>query len=112
LPNPRTQRLVTWIAIVGVLASCAGCTLIWQNQVTAAVIVLVLADLALIPLFAFLLRTRRRLKRVVARQEEEKEAQLEALADVNDLLVTKVASGDAERPQFARSDRQDKRDLL
>jgi hypothetical protein len=82
MPDPKTQRLIGWLAFAGVLATCSGCGLLWQNQVAAAIIAFVAADLIIVPTFFYLLTTRRRLKKVVRRKEE---AQLDALAGVGDL---------------------------
>jgi ABC-type bacteriocin/lantibiotic exporter with double-glycine peptidase domain len=90
MPDAKTQRLIGWLAFAGVLATCFGCGLLWQNQVVAAVIAFVIADLIIVPTFVYLLTTRRRLKKVVRRREE---AQLDALAGVND-LIAKDASED------------------
>ncbi len=83
MPNTKTQRLIGWLVFAGVLTTCGGCGLLWQNQVTPAIIALVLAELIILPTFVFLLRTRRRLKRVVRRKED---AQLDALAGVGDVM--------------------------
>jgi ABC-type bacteriocin/lantibiotic exporter with double-glycine peptidase domain len=85
MPNARTQRLIGWLVFVGVLATFLGCGLIWQNQMTAAVIALVFAELIILPTFFYLLTTRRRLKKIVRRKEEE---QLDALAGVGDIIST------------------------
>jgi pheromone shutdown protein TraB len=92
MPDAKTQRIIGWLVFTGVLATCFGCGLLWQNQVVAAVVALVVAELIVLPTFFYLLTTRRRLKKVVRRREE---AQLDALAGVNDLLG-KETSGDAE----------------
>jgi len=84
MPDPKTQRLIGWLAFAGVLATCFGCGLFWQNQVVAAVIAFVIADLIIIPTFLYLLTTRRRLKKVVKRTEE---AQLDALAGVGEVMA-------------------------
>jgi ABC-type bacteriocin/lantibiotic exporter with double-glycine peptidase domain len=83
MPNTNTQRLIGWLIFAGVLATFLGCGLLWQNQVTAAVIAMVIADLVILPTFVFLLATRRRLKKVVRHREEE---QLDALAGVGDMI--------------------------
>jgi ABC-type bacteriocin/lantibiotic exporter with double-glycine peptidase domain len=89
MPDPKTQRIIGWIAFGGVLAACASCGLIWQNQVQAAIIAAVIADIVLIPTFMYLLRTRRRTKKIVRRQEETQQEQLDALADVGALIEKK-----------------------
>lgn len=88
MPNRNTQRIIGWLAFAGVLVSCFGCGLLWQNQVTAAIIAFVAADIILIPLIGFLGMTRKRLKRVVRQQEVQqeivKDEQLDALAGVGE----------------------------
>jgi ABC-type bacteriocin/lantibiotic exporter with double-glycine peptidase domain len=93
MPNARTQRLIGWLVFVGVLATFFGCGLIWQNQMTAAVIALVFAELIILPTFFYLLTTRRRLKKIVRRNEEK---QLDALANVNKLITTEDGSTDSQ----------------
>jgi ABC-type bacteriocin/lantibiotic exporter with double-glycine peptidase domain len=90
VPDAKAQRNIALLAMGGVLASCFGCGLLWQNQIMAAVVVLILAELVLVPVFVILLRTRRRLKKVVAQQDREKQEQLDALAGVGTLTETKV----------------------
>ncbi len=77
-----------WAAFAGVFAACGACALIWQNQVQAAVIAIVLADIILLPTFMILLRTRRRTKKVVRQKEEVQQEQLDALASVGDSTGT------------------------
>ncbi|MEO8286863.1 MAG: hypothetical protein ABI670_10555 [Chloroflexota bacterium] len=83
MPDAKTQRIVGWLVFVGVLSTCFGCGLLWQNQVNAAVIMLVVAELIIIPTFIYLTRTRRRLKKVARIKETE---QLNALAGVGDMV--------------------------
>jgi ABC-type bacteriocin/lantibiotic exporter with double-glycine peptidase domain len=82
MPNPNTQRLIGWLIFAGVLATFLGCGLLWQNQATAAVIAMVIAEIIVVPTFVYLLATRRRLKKVVRRREEE---QLDALVSIGNL---------------------------
>jgi hypothetical protein len=82
LPDAKTQRYIGWIAFIGVLTSCFACSLLWQNQLTAGIVFLIAAELILAPVFVFLLRTRRKTKKVVAQTEAEREAELDALAGV------------------------------
>jgi len=93
MPDARTQRLIGWLAFAGVLATCFGCGLFWQNQVVAAVIAFIIADLIIVPTFVYLLTTRRRLKKVVRRKEE---AQLDALAGVGDLTSQQAQNDSVE----------------
>ena len=87
MPDPKTQRIIGWVAFAGVLTACAGCGLVWQNQVQAALIAMIIADIVLIPTFIILLRTRRRTKKIVRQQEEAQQEQLDALAGVGDLTT-------------------------
>ena len=82
MPDARTQRIVGWIAVIGVLTSCFACSLLWQNQLIAGIVFLIAAELILAPVFVFLLRTRRRTKKVAAQLEAERTAELDALASV------------------------------
>jgi Flp pilus assembly protein TadB len=82
LPDARTQRYVGWIAIIGVFTSCFACSLLWQNQLIAGIVFLIAAEVILAPVFVFLLRTRRRTKKVAAQIEAERAAELDALASV------------------------------
>ena len=74
-----------WIGTIGVLMACFGCGLITQNQFNAANAFLILSWLILVPLFGYLLRTRRRLKRVVRRQDEQRQQELDALGSVGSM---------------------------
>jgi ABC-type bacteriocin/lantibiotic exporter with double-glycine peptidase domain len=87
MPDPKTQRIVGWVAFAGVLAACAACGLIWQNQVQAAIIAVILADIILLPTFLYLIRTRRQTKKIVHKQEEAQQEQLDALAGVGDVVT-------------------------
>ena len=85
MPNPKTQTLLGWLSVVGVLLACSACGLLWQNQLNAGLVAFVLADLILIPAFVLLLRTRRKTKQVVRRIEDIQQEQLDALAGVGDM---------------------------
>ena len=85
MPNPRTQTILGWLSVAGVLLASSACGLLWQNQLNAGLIAFVLADLILIPAFVLLLRTRRKTKQVVRRIEEAQQEQLDALAGVGDM---------------------------
>ena len=87
MPDPKSQRIVGWVAFAGVLTACAACGLIWQNQVQAAIVALILADIVLLPTFLYLIRTRRRTKKIVRQQEDVQQEQLDALAGVGDLTT-------------------------
>ena len=86
MPDPRTQRYLGWIAFFGVFASCFGCSLYANNQVRAAVAFLILAWIILVPVFVYLLRTRRHLKKVSRVQDARKQQELDALASLGKAL--------------------------
>ena len=86
MPDPRTQRYLGWIAFFGVFASCFGCSLYANNQVRAALAFLVLAWIILVPVFVYLLRTRRQLKKVSRVQDARKQQELDALASLGRTL--------------------------
>jgi hypothetical protein len=86
LPNPRTQRYIGMIAITGVLLSCFGCGLAANNQINAATAFLVLAWLILVPIFGYLISVRRRTKRVVRKQDEQRKQELDALANIGSVM--------------------------
>ncbi|MEO6458627.1 MAG: hypothetical protein ABIO92_10225 [Chloroflexia bacterium] len=88
MPDPKTQRYLGWIAFFGVFASCFGCSLYANNQVRAAVAFLVLAWIILTPVFVYLLRTRRQLKKVSRVQDAYKQQELDALASLGKTLET------------------------
>jgi cytochrome c biogenesis protein CcdA len=79
MPDARTQRLLFIIGFVGVMMSCFGCGLAFNNQMGASQVALIIAWLILVPLFGYLISTRRRLKRVVRRKEVRQEEELTAL---------------------------------
>ena len=91
MPDSRTQRYLGWITFLGVFASCFGCGLYANNQVNAGVAFLVLAWIVLVPIFVYLLRTRRRLKKVSRIQQAQRDQELEALASLG-----KTFEGDEE----------------
>ena len=86
MPDPRTQRYLGWIAFFGVFASCFGCSLYANNQVRAALAFLVLAWIILVPVFVYLLRTRRQLKKVSRVQGVRKQQELDALSSLGKTL--------------------------
>src|SRR4028119_2226825 len=65
MPNAKTQRLLFFFGFVGVITSCFGCGLAFNNQIGAAQVALIVAWLILVPLFGYLISTRRRLKKGV-----------------------------------------------
>ena len=86
MPDSKTQRYLGWIAFLGVFASCFGCSLYANSQVNAAVAFLVLAWIILVPVFIYLLGTRRQLKRVSRVQQAQREQELDALASLGKTL--------------------------
>ncbi len=82
MPTAKTQRLLFVIGSVGVLASCFGCGLAFNNQIGASQVALIVAWLILVPLFGYLISTRRRLKRVVRRREARQQEELAALGSL------------------------------
>lgn len=100
--NPKTQRYLGWIGVVGTLVSCFGCTLAFRNEMNAARAFLILAWLILVPLFLYLIVLRSRAsaeyKRRLRRQEAQAQRELEALATVEGVLQAGGgrAQGDAE----------------
>jgi hypothetical protein len=97
LPDARTQRYVGWIAIIGVLTSCFACSLLWQNQLIAGIVFLIAAEVILAPVFVYLLRARRRTKRVVAQVQAERTAELDALASVGGAIEQGREEVESER---------------
>jgi uncharacterized membrane protein YfcA len=79
MPDAKTQRILFIAGFVGVMMSCLGCGLAFNNQIGAAQVALIVAWLILVPLFAYLLSTRRRLKKVVRRKEARQQEELSAL---------------------------------
>ena len=79
MPDAKTQRRLFIIGFVGVMMSCFGCGLAFNNQIGASQVALIVAWLILVPLFGYLLSTRRRLKKVVRRKEARQEEELSAL---------------------------------
>lgn len=79
MPTAKTQRLLFFIGFVGVMASCFGCGLAFNNQMGASQVALIVAWLILVPLFGYLISTRRRLKRVVRHKEARQQEELSAL---------------------------------
>lgn len=63
--------------------SCFGCGLLANNQFGAGQVALIVAWLILVPLFGYLISTRRRLKKVVRRQEVRQEEELAALGSLS-----------------------------
>lgn len=86
MPDPKTQRILTLVGTTGVFASCFGCSLAAANQMTASTVLLIIAWLLLVPLFGYLLRTRRRLKKRVRQQNAQQEQELEALASIGSMV--------------------------
>lgn len=87
MPTPKTQRTLALVGTAGVLASCFGCSLAAANQMAASTVLLVIAWLLLVPLFGYLLRTRRRIKKVLRQQSAQSEQELEALASIGSIVA-------------------------
>jgi hypothetical protein len=94
LSNPKTQRYLIWIGAIGVLTSCMGCSLIVSNQpsqLTAARVFLIVGEVILLPLFAYLIILRSRASAAYTRRQRQQEAlqqrELEALASVDTLIA-------------------------
>ncbi|HEX8218457.1 MAG TPA: hypothetical protein VF914_04490 [Chloroflexia bacterium] len=79
MPDAKTQRLLFVFGFVGVLMTCLGCGLAFNNRIGAAQVALIVAWLILVPLFGYLISTRRRLKKVVRRKEARQQEELSAL---------------------------------
>lgn|GEM_PF-3873392 len=99
MPDPKTQRYVGWIAFIGVLTSCFGCSLFATNQVTPGAVFLLAAQAILLPLFVYLLRTRRQLKRVVRQRDAGRQQQLDALANIQNVLGTTPSTSQEPKPK-------------
>ena len=97
MPDAKTQRYIGWIAIIGVLTSCFACSLLWQNQLTAGIVFLIAAEAILAPVFVFLLRARRKTKKIVAQTDAERAAELDALASVGGALESGREDGETAR---------------
>lgn len=86
MPTPKAQRLLAFLAIMGTLVSCFGCTLAFNNQMNAARVALIVAWIILVPLFVYLIVTRRRSKSLQKQElqahEEQLQKELEALATI------------------------------
>src|SRR5262245_19692017 len=90
LPDPKTQRYLAWLGVVGTLVSCFGCALAFNNQMSAARAFLILAWLILVPLFVYLIilrsRASARYQRQLRRQAAQQQKELDALAEVENIL--------------------------
>lgn len=95
MPNPKTQRYLFIFGFAGVMTSCFGCGLAANNKIAAAQLALILAWLILVPLFGYLLRTRRQLKKVVRKQTVLQEEELGALGSLSTLAPQQEADDDA-----------------
>ena len=89
MPDAKTQRLLFVFGFVGVMMSCLGCGLAFNNQIGAAQVALIVAWLILVPLFGYLISTRRRLKKVVRRREARQEEELAALGSLSQEVENK-----------------------
>ncbi|HET9493813.1 MAG TPA: hypothetical protein VFR15_06255 [Chloroflexia bacterium] len=99
MPDAKTQRYIGWIAIIGVLTSCFACSLLWQNQLTAGIVFLIAAEAILAPVFVFLLRARRKTKKIAAQTEAERAAELDALAGVGSISEAPRGEGETSHKQ-------------
>ncbi len=84
MPTAKTQRLLFFIGFVGVMASCFGCGLAFNNQMGASQVALIVAWLILVPLFGYLISTRRRMKKIVRRHEARRQEELAALGTLSE----------------------------
>lgn len=95
MPTAKTQRILFLVGTSGVLFSCLGCGLLANNKWLAGQIALVLAWLLLVPLFGYLISTRRRLKKVAKRREVRQQEELSALASLGSSVN---APGEPDHP--------------
>ncbi|MEA2575851.1 MAG: hypothetical protein QOH93_3149 [Chloroflexia bacterium] len=79
MPSAKTQRLLFIFGFVGVMTTCFGCGLAFNNQIGASQVALIVAWLILVPLFGYLISTRRRLKKVLRHKEARQQEELSAL---------------------------------
>lgn len=82
MPNAKTQKYLGYIGTMGVLTACFGCGLAANNQMRAAQIFLLVAWLILVPLFGYLISTRRHMKKIVRAHSAHRQEELDALASV------------------------------
>ena len=86
LPSANTQRYLAWIGVVGVFTFCFGCSRLMFNDIRAGNIFLIVAWFILVPLFLYLISTRRHIKRAVRKREaahsEQRRAELDALGEM------------------------------
>ena len=81
MPSAKTQKYLGYIGTIGVLTACFGCGLAATNQMRAANVFLIAAWFILVPLFGYLISTRRQMKRVVRARSAQRQAELDALAN-------------------------------
>jgi hypothetical protein len=81
LPSAKTQKYLGYIGAIGVLTACFGCGLAVNNQMRASTIFLIAAWFILVPLFGYLISTRRHMKRIVRVRTAQRQAELDALAN-------------------------------
>ncbi|HEX8600871.1 MAG TPA: hypothetical protein VF952_20415 [Chloroflexia bacterium] len=93
MPNAKTQRLLFIFGFAGVLTSCFGCGLAFNNQIGAAQVALIVAWLILVPLFGYLISTRRRLKKVARRKEVRQQEELSALGTLGQEIGEETIDG-------------------
>lgn len=96
MPNPKLQRYLFWIGLTGVMMSFLGCGLAANNKIAAAQIALLVAWLILVPLFGYLLRTRRQLKKKVYKKAVREEQELEALGSLSTLTQQPKLANDSD----------------
>ncbi len=82
MPNAKTQKYLGYIGTIGVLTACFGCGLAANNQMRASQIFLIVAWFILVPLFGYLISTRRHMKKVVRTRNAGRQEELDALAGV------------------------------
>gem|GEM_PF-6056459 len=80
MPSAKTQKYLGYIGAIGVLTACFGCGLAVNNQMRASTIFLIAAWFILVPLFGYLISTRRHMKRIVRTRTAQRQAELDALA--------------------------------
>jgi hypothetical protein len=82
LPSAKTQKYLGYIGTIGVMTACFGCGLAANNQLRASNVFLIAAWFILVPLFGYLISTRRQMKRVVRTRSARRQEELDALARV------------------------------
>ena len=90
MPSQAIRRILLGLGVAGVLAFCSGCSFFINNQIATGRLLLIAANVLLVPLFLYLIVLRSRAgaeyKRRQRKREQQAQRELAALSAADEIL--------------------------